>query len=111
MCLVPPSSVAGITTVEVSMDGKTYTSNLRQFVYIETPHIVSVNPKTGPVSGRTLISIEGSNFSNVGSLSCTFGDPCVIATFINSKNFLCLSPSHDVSSSVQVERQTTIISL
>ena len=44
MCLVPPSSVPGVTTVEVSMDGKTYTRNLRQFVYIETPHIVSVNP-------------------------------------------------------------------
>ena len=68
-------------TLEIALDGQSFTSNGFLFQYVPPSTVTEVIPSSGVVSGGTWITVEGTNFvesgilSNQGSvseLSCVF---------------------------------------
>lgn len=47
------------------------TSNAASYLYADTPHITSISPTRGTHNGGTKVTIKGSNFAGVRSV--TFG--------------------------------------
>lgn len=72
--LLKPMSISGPVVVQVL---KEYTAKSRDNYMFVNPKILTINPSKGPVSGGTLLSIEGLNV-NAGSKAEAFlGDlPC-----------------------------------
>jgi hypothetical protein len=99
-CTSPPQISVGIVDVEVSMgDNVAFFVSPLQFNYQENVIISSISPRIGPVSGSSLIIIEGKGFVNSKLLACEFGrvDPIVTpGKFINVNKISCLSPPNEV---------------
>jgi len=65
-----PPGTAG-TTVPVVVTGPAGTSNSLNYTYVAVPHITSISPARGTANGGTKVTITGSNF--IGVKSVTFG--------------------------------------
>ena len=104
-CRVPPSNNgAGVATLEVSMDGETYSKSHLQFVYIDAPYLESISPQNGPANGETMVTIRGDKFSSISDLTCQFGDSALVnAIFVNEKIIRCMTPGGGLSASVRVK--------
>ena len=108
-----------MVTVEVSLDGQTFSSSGLSFQYNPTSTVISVKPTAGVRSGGTPIVIYGTNFVDSGdasippkspkvlkcvffSVSSRFDDDKIIftteATFLNPSMVQCLTP--DLGNSV-----------
>lgn len=67
-------SISGPVVVQVL---KEYTAKSRDHYMFVNPKILTINPSKGPVSGGTLLSIEGLNMNAGSSASAFLGDlPC-----------------------------------
>ncbi len=54
------------------------------------PIVTSVSPKTGPIEGSTIVTIEGANFQP--STTVTFGGVAASATFVSSAKITAVTP-------------------
>ena len=83
-------------SVDVSLNGVDFTTNLKaQYRYEEDIFVSSVLPSWGPVSGGSLVEIEGGGFFNYsyGEVMCKFGDVKMEAEYLSSSKLQCRSPS------------------
>ena len=58
--------------VSVSTNGQQYT-NVKPFQYYAAPMIAEISPQSGPVHGKTNVTIVGANLGNGSNLKCRFG--------------------------------------
>jgi subtilase family serine protease len=70
LTVTAPAGSAG-TTVPVVVTGPGGTSNSVSYQYVATPHITAISPASGTANGGTSVTITGSDF--VGVKSVTFG--------------------------------------
>ncbi|KAG3227824.1 hypothetical protein PC129_g1619 [Phytophthora cactorum] len=90
--------------VEVSSNGQDFSSSGNVYHYTPTPDVYSLEPNHGPVQGGTEVVVTGINFQNSSSLRCKFGERVTAAaTFLNSTQFTCVSPSGFNEGDVYVE--------
>ncbi|OQS00484.1 hypothetical protein THRCLA_05945, partial [Thraustotheca clavata] len=73
-------------------------------VYVEDmsrlnrPEIYLVEPNLVGSSGGTVLKVVGSNFQNVPTLQCQFGEVMVPAQFISTTSLSCTAPKHTPAS-------------
>lgn len=69
----------------------------------------SLNPISGPMTGRTLVTVYGAGFTSthVNSVRCMFGDIVRIPTTVNSTYVICFSPGMNASGPVEVSLLST----
>jgi subtilase family serine protease len=70
LTVTAPAGPAG-TTVPVVVTGPGGTSNSVSYLYVATPQITAISPASGSANGGTKVTITGSNF--IGVKSVTFG--------------------------------------
>ena len=89
-----PAHVPGLVHLMLQTVGENAaSSNKASFAYHETMTIGLVTPSEAVGNGGTLLSIYGTNFLNISSLVCRFGnDATMPATFVSSLHIQCVSP-------------------
>ena len=56
----------------MSTNGQQYT-NVKPFQYYAAPMIAEISPQSGPLHGKTNVTIVGANLGNGSNLKCRFG--------------------------------------
>ncbi len=82
--------------VNVTVTDAGGTSNAQTFTYIAPPTISTngLNPNFGPSAGGTPVVITGTNFTNSGTTTVTFGaNPAPTVTVVNSTTIDTTSPA------------------
>ena len=65
-------ALAGYVSVEVSTNGREYTSDGVQYEFVYVA-LLALTPWSGPELGGTVLTIGGSHLSSAGALRCGFG--------------------------------------
>jgi len=65
VCPVPLVTVGGYATLEISLNGDSYTSDGITFQFLEIPKLSAISPHLGPIEGGILITISGTGFSSL----------------------------------------------
>lgn len=105
-CTAPNSSYASLTKVAVEVSSNCQDYSNSGVVYRYTPALVvhSLEPNHGPLAGGTEVVVTGANFQNSSSMRCKFGERVTLAaTFLDSTQFVCVSPSAAAEGDVYVE--------
>jgi len=77
-----------------------------RFTYLEPPTVTALSPKSGPVAGKTTVTITGTGFTGVTAV--TFGaTPASEVTVHSSKSITALAPA-DAVGMVNVQVTTAI---
>ena len=94
-CVAPTSLPVGLHALDVSCDGIYYTSSGFQLQLYAPPVLDSLWPLGGAVDGGTVVTLLGSGFLPVPTLSCQFGSAVVsgsAAVFVSATQLLCTAP-------------------
>jgi len=94
-CQTLPHDV-GTIKVEVSINGDFKDTATADFTFYTQPTLTFANPFLGYKTGGTFIQVNGENFSNLPTLTCSFGSVVVPATYVSSSLVTCTSPPSDV---------------
>jgi hypothetical protein len=87
-----PAHVAGNATVELAMNGHSFTNWRVAWTYYEQAAVTHLAPTTGPMRGMSLVSVFGQRFRDTRELYCKFGAHVQVpATYRSSTMVLCLS--------------------
>ncbi|MGZ3708610.1 MAG: IPT/TIG domain-containing protein, partial [Bdellovibrionota bacterium] len=70
-------------------------SKLRNLVAGSPPTITSITPSTGVLSGRTSVTILGTNFTSSTSVTIG-GKACTSVTFVSGTKLTCITSAHPV---------------
>ena len=91
---VTPANSAGLVNVSVTTAGGTGTL-ASSFTYGSTPSIASISPNVGPLTGGTLVTINGSGFT--GTSAVTFGSTSATSfTVVSDTQITATTPANDV---------------
>ena len=77
----------------------------KRFEFVEKYLLHSIQPMTGPVESRTVLTVIGSGFEE-GGMRCRFGQEIVTGAdvrVLSTTMLLCTAPTRDVSGHVSVE--------
>ena len=69
---------------------------------IDQPTVTSVWPTTGPVRGKSMVTVYGTNFLNTDNLRCNFSEP-TDGTWVSPSIIRCSSPEVPSPRFVSVE--------
>ena len=98
-----PARMAGKVLFQVSNNKIDFTEDKVFFVYMEATTILSIVPRSGPVSGGTKVVLHGSNFLLSGALNCKFGDVISTGIYISNTTMHCVSPPMSSAKTVRLE--------
>eukprot|EP00698_Gefionella_okellyi_P014432 TRINITY_DN4005_c0_g1_i5.p1 TRINITY_DN4005_c0_g1~~TRINITY_DN4005_c0_g1_i5.p1 ORF type:complete len:1114 (+),score=261.18 TRINITY_DN4005_c0_g1_i5:484-3825(+) len=106
-CVSNPHDV-GVVSVEMTSNGQDWTQLSTEFAYYYQPDVSSIHPSTGPVTGSTLVTVTGTNFTSSlnpsSGLYCKFGTVAPVrATIRTAKQLICLSPAAAAVGGVAVD--------
>lgn len=101
-CIAPPSPIVRTVLVDVTLNNaniglnpQDWTDDHLPYTYYAPPYIFDCNPRVGPTSGNTLVTVTGSNFKDSKDITCKFGSKVVPGKFINVNEIQCVSPPVD----------------
>lgn len=108
VCVSPAQTVAHTSTVSVTNNGDVYSADTASFVYYNKPTVTSIYPTFGPLFGRSVVTVAGTNLNTGGTpaVKCAFGTEQVKATIVSATSITCIAPPVEKASSVAVEVQT-----
>lgn len=87
---------------EFNANGQQYTEIPTSFVYYAPPNVTSIFPHAGPVSGGTIVTINGY-FYNTGVVQAMFGAAGPVrCTYVHLNQVVCVSPRGSVGSNLQL---------
>ncbi|GMH75266.1 hypothetical protein TL16_g06702 [Triparma laevis f. inornata] len=95
-CQSPPATSASASTVSISasINGADYVTNADlKFAYYSELNIDSVSPASGTVSGGTMVTVGGTNFTPRSDTQCKFGEKVVFAYYATPSSFVCVAPA------------------
>ena len=93
VCNTTGFAASGEASVEVSTNGREYTSSGVQLQVLALT-VDSVAPWSGPTLGGTVVTLSGSGLARVvGAVSCHFGDGVSAASSHGVDGVRCVSPS------------------
>ena len=102
-----PARAVGPVSVQVSMDGSTFTGPLFSFEYRDAPRVLSVSPSQREVSTRSVaVNVSGFAFHSGSAVKCRFNSTStavVNAIFLSSTLVQCASPGVSKPGVVTVE--------
>ncbi|RHY06038.1 hypothetical protein DYB36_004569, partial [Aphanomyces astaci] len=106
-CPVQSTGSASTLFLAVSNNGVDFAEPTLALYFHPQPTLTGINPAYGPVTGRTLVEIQGLNFVTFGmTVQCAFGNSTVAAAVSRSStSVLCLSPAVPAPQSVLVGLQ------
>ena len=84
---ITATAPAGTGTVNVQVrtaGGTSAASSADQYTYAAAPTVASLSPRAGPMAGGTIVTITGTNFTNVKSVM--FGGTAALAYAVTSSN-------------------------
>jgi hypothetical protein len=94
-CVTPPH-ISGGVLIEVSTDGNFFFGNPEGiFTFNPRPAIVTMEPLSGPVSGRTSVTIHGRNINaDPDQILCYFGDESggIVPQILSDTSIECTTP-------------------
>ena len=97
---VAPEHAAGVVAIELTLNDQQYTSDMVSFEYQDVvAH--SIEPRSGPVLGGTVVVVRGTNFHAPGSrgLFCKFvGTDVVAASHEGEEAVRCATPAAPAAS-------------
>jgi large repetitive protein len=98
---VSPTAGAGTVDVTVTTAGGTSaTSTTDQFTFVAAPSVSGLSPNSGPVSGGTLVTITGVNFTDATAVS--FGDAPAGFTVDSDTSITAVAPVGEQPDNVDV---------
>lgn len=100
-CAVPVDAVAGAHSVDLTLNGRDFTTNGMVFVVLESPDLLSITPASGPCSGGTAVSVKGVNFERSSGLECLFGSRAVPGRWETSTSIWCTTPPNSRAGTVK----------
>ncbi len=93
-CTTPAHAAGAVQVVVTNVDTLRQASVPGQFTYaIPSATVSGITPASGPVSGRTTVTIAGSGF-NAASTVTVGGNPCVISPPVTDAAITCLVAAH-----------------
>ncbi|CAM9116223.1 unnamed protein product [Choristocarpus tenellus] len=100
-CITPPST-EGTVGIQVSMNGKYFTTTHASFTFIHG-EVHTLHPNQGPVAGGTVVAVSGSGFSCSRVMACSFGNnPSSLVTCLSPTEIRCTAPPTSVPSLLPV---------
>ena len=93
-CKSPSSVIVGAVAVEVSFNGVDMSSSGITFVYKNSVTLLSISSSEAPSSGRTLLTIHGTDFFVSSESHCKFGGEIVPALYQSRDTVVCETPPH-----------------
>jgi hypothetical protein len=94
-CHAPASYYYRETPVEVTLNAADRTEDNTLYHYYKPPFLFDSEPRQGPVTGNTTVTVVGTNFTDTGNITCKFGRQVVPARYKSSSEILCESPPVD----------------
>ena len=99
---VTPARPAGAVTVVVTNSDSQQGSKANAYTYASAPTVNGVNPASGPMAGGTTITLSGTGFSGVPTVTVD-GRVCSDVTPVNATTVTCRTPSSPAPGAVGVE--------
>jgi hypothetical protein len=91
MRCITPAHVAGVTYVNMTVNGQQYTNDDNAFSFYELREIY---PPRGPLEGNTIVDVLGHGFVADANMTCLFnGTTAVAASFVNHQKLQCVAPA------------------
>jgi large repetitive protein len=98
---VSPSTSAGTVDVTVTTaGGVSATSSADQFTFVPQPTVTGLSPSSGPLTGRTPVTITGSGFTAATTVS--FGGIPALFTVVDDSTIDAIAPVGEAVDSVAV---------
>ena len=95
-CVAPSvgdGSVSVIVDVSVTINGQDFSESSLQYTYHSLVIVNQLSPRHGPISGGTIITLQGEYFELSSDLTCWFGSMSVTPlTIENSTHITCQAP-------------------
>jgi hypothetical protein len=93
ICISPPVDNPGLVDLSVSLVEDNFGSPIK-YLYYSTPQIDNIEPKCGPTTGYTQITVTGKNFVFTGPnlVFCIFDNIFTPATVMSDTEIKCDSP-------------------
>jgi hypothetical protein len=95
------SPLLGVRRMEL-IDSNLNSLSSRRSIFHPVPSAWKLVPSSLPASGGAAVTVSGSNFSNIDTVTCKIGSVRVLATWISNTEVRCIAPRH-VPSTVFVE--------
>ena len=96
-----PMSLPSSIPLEMSNNAADFTASGVRYEYRGEVHLAKALPSSGPVSGGSLVTVEGENFVG-GQTSCRFGSVVTSGTYVSDVAAMCMSPPHNGEDSLRV---------
>jgi cysteine-rich repeat protein len=96
----PPANAGTVDITVTTAGGTSATSPSDQFTFVAIPTVSGISPAGGPVSGGTLVTITGTSFIDVASIS--FGDTPAGFTVNGPSSITAVSPAVEAPDTVDV---------
>mmetsp|Transcript_27257 Transcript_27257/g.38413 ORF Transcript_27257/g.38413 Transcript_27257/m.38413 type:complete len:685 (+) Transcript_27257:201-2255(+) len=78
------------------------------FYYMPIPiSLTAISPSKAPSNQDTLVTLKGSGFFNLSTLSCKFGQVIVPATYVDNTTITCVAPAVSTPGTVPVSASNT----
>ena len=82
-CAIPQPMLLAMVCLDVSNNGVDFTSDCVRYTYYEGPWVESISPQHGPLSGETLVTINGKRLNGT-STYCKFGESKIVTATSSS---------------------------
>lgn len=92
ICIAPPSYYYRQTPVEITLNAQDWTDDGTLYYYYKPPFLFDVQPRQGPVSGGTTVTVMGTSFNKTGKITCRFGVVEVAAELRSGSEIRCVAP-------------------
>ena len=87
-------SVSVVALVEVTLNGVEWTTDGTEYLYSQSPHLLTLLPPTGPKQGGSRVVLRGWGMPATAALFCVFGSaPRVPAQWLSSFEVACATPA------------------
>eukprot|EP00658_Telonema_sp_P-2_P059592 TRINITY_DN4865_c0_g1_i2.p1 TRINITY_DN4865_c0_g1~~TRINITY_DN4865_c0_g1_i2.p1 ORF type:complete len:1261 (-),score=246.57 TRINITY_DN4865_c0_g1_i2:310-4092(-) len=90
-----PDFPYGAVDVEITFDGQNYVPTVLAGSYIQPPDPRTLSVYLGPLTGSTVVTVQGSKFVSTGFTACRFGNnlnPHVYARVLTESSVACSTP-------------------
>jgi hypothetical protein len=98
-CIAPPSTTVKTVIVDITLNHademlnpQDWTEDGLPYTYFTMSFLFDIEPRVGPTSGGTIVSVFGSNFDENGEFSCRFGLVIVAGEYVGGNTVRCVSP-------------------